>query len=142
MSDNVSGPTLRELFGDLDFREADLGRSVYSPAAYLADLLQMLEDELPVKDFKRFASRRPDIAGEQGIILDGEQSFTNIPHLEIVNRVMAAQVKHNSGGMAAEAVLASAQHPLASFRAITAALAVVASVPSRSVFAFCEARGC
>ncbi len=43
MSDSAIIPTWKELFGTLDYSEADSGRSVYSPAAYLADLLQLLQ---------------------------------------------------------------------------------------------------
>ncbi|OJJ19150.1 hypothetical protein BKI52_20260 [marine bacterium AO1-C] len=75
------------LFGDLDFKEGDKSRSVYSPAAYLADLLQMMDDEFSsTEDVK---ARRPDI---RNIILDYENSFKEIPYLEIVNEVLEAKI--------------------------------------------------
>lgn len=103
MSDSAIIPTWAELFGALDFSEADPGRSVYSPAAYLADLLQVLEEQLD--STKDFNSRRPDIS--QDLILNGEQAFTLVPQLDIVNRVLAARI-----GADADRVLATARSPL------------------------------
>jgi len=38
-------PSYERLFGEIDFQKGDDARSVYSPAAYLADLLQLIDDE-------------------------------------------------------------------------------------------------
>ena len=37
-------PSYVKLFGRINFQEADKARSVYSPSAYLADLLQLIDD--------------------------------------------------------------------------------------------------
>ncbi|MEV8441616.1 hemopexin repeat-containing protein [Actinosynnema sp. NPDC051121] len=79
-------PTYEQLFGALDFRAVDEGRSVYSPAAYLADLLAMIDDNFD-GDPLTGADRRPDLVG---IPLDGEHAYTELPYLDVVNRVLAA----------------------------------------------------
>ena len=38
-------PNYADLFGSIDFKEGDDSRSVYSPAAYLVELLKVLDDE-------------------------------------------------------------------------------------------------
>ncbi len=69
-----------------DFRKGLASRSVYSPAAYLADLLQLLDDYFKTTDLD---TRRPDL---KQILLDGEQTFTLVPYLDIVNELLEAQV--------------------------------------------------
>lgn len=83
-----------KLFGNLDFKDGDKARSVYSPAAYLADLLQLIEDYFDIKDEKwiksGFHKRRPDII--QDIDLDREQTYTLLPYLDIVNELLEKEV--------------------------------------------------
>lgn len=43
MARDDSSPSYEQLFGELDFREEDQARSVYSPGAYLVELLDLLE---------------------------------------------------------------------------------------------------
>ncbi|WP_306750047.1 hemopexin repeat-containing protein [Saccharothrix yanglingensis] len=81
-------PTYEQLFGALDFRAVDEGRSVYSPAAYLADLLELIDDNF-TGDPLTGPDRRPDIAT---IPLDGEHAYTELPYLDVVNRVLAAVI--------------------------------------------------
>ena len=87
-------PNYANLFGNIDFKAGDEYRSVYSPAAYLVDLLQMLDDEFLADDSLGgnavdFHSRRSDI---KGIDLDAENTTTLIPYLDIVNEVLEGQV--------------------------------------------------
>ncbi|MDV3348292.1 hemopexin repeat-containing protein [Leptothoe sp. LEGE 181152] len=86
-------PNYADLFGNIDFKAGDESRSVYSPAAYLVDLLQMLDDEFVTdeadEDAVDFHSRRSDI---QGIDLDAENTTTLIPYLDIVNEVLEGRV--------------------------------------------------
>ena len=49
-------PSYQKLFGDLDFVEGDESRSVYSPAAYLADLLQLPADDSATAELRLFPS--------------------------------------------------------------------------------------
>ncbi len=70
------------LFGALDFKKGEEARSVYSPAAYLADLLQLLDDYF---DNPEIDERRPDI---KTLDLDGTQTFSLLSYLEIVNELL------------------------------------------------------
>ncbi|WP_414621866.1 hemopexin repeat-containing protein [Calothrix sp. CCY 0018] len=85
MSTNPDLPSYEELFGKLNFKKGDDGRSVYSPAAYLTDLLQLLDDnfEQPQLD------RREDI---KSILLNSENTYGTIPYLDIVNQVLEEKV--------------------------------------------------
>ncbi|GLW07103.1 hypothetical protein Misp01_22330 [Microtetraspora sp. NBRC 13810] len=82
MGANGSLPSYERLFGDLDFRPGDDSRSVYSPAAYLADLLQLVEDNFTGGTL---LERRP---GLREITLDAENTFTETPYLDIVNEIL------------------------------------------------------
>ncbi|TQV85945.1 hemopexin repeat-containing protein [Aliikangiella coralliicola] len=87
MSIQKNLPTYAGIFGDVDFKEGDENRSVYSPAAYLTDLLQMLDDEFD--DSVDIDSRRSDI---KSIPLDAENTTTLIPYLDIVNEVLEKKI--------------------------------------------------
>ncbi|AOX01248.1 hypothetical protein BJP34_18990 [Moorena producens PAL-8-15-08-1] len=95
-------PNYADLFGNIDFKEGDDARSVYSPAAYLTDLLQMLDDEFDDAASVDFDTRRIDI---KEIDLDAENTNTLIPYLDIVNELLEGQV---TGGISA---LKSAVYP-------------------------------
>ncbi len=95
-------PDYETLFGALDFKEGDEARSVYSPAAYLADLLQMMDDEFTSTDDVK--SRRSDI---RQILLDSENTYEEIPYLEIVNEVLESKVD----GEVYDEVLKEAKYP-------------------------------
>jgi hypothetical protein len=117
MNGDVNVPNWSELFGSLDNRDADSGRSVTSPAAYLADLLQLLTDHFDASDFRR---RRPDIL--QGIPLNGEQAFTLTRQLDIVNPVLGEritarsrshdQVNATAAGKSVDDILVNASFPI------------------------------
>ncbi len=77
-------PTYAQLFGALDFRAVDEGRTVYSPAAYLADLLKLIADNFDGEPLTG-PDRRPDLTA---IPLDGEHTYTESPYLDIVTRVL------------------------------------------------------
>ncbi|MET0236550.1 MAG: hemopexin repeat-containing protein [Kibdelosporangium sp.] len=76
-----TSPGYQELFGELDVR-ADDGRSVCSPAAYLVDLLALLDANF---DKYSLLERRPDLIQ---IPLDAANTFTETPYLDIVNEVL------------------------------------------------------
>src|SRR5262249_29765286 len=86
MAINKSSPTYKDLFGPLSFAADDPGPTVYSTPAYLADFLQMVQDEFANPDFHE---RRPDI---HDIPLDGSHAFGVIPYLDIVNEVLEARL--------------------------------------------------
>lgn len=90
MSTNPELPSYEELFGKLDFKKGDDGRSVYSPGAYLTDLLQLLDDNFEDPQLDR---RRADI---KDLLLNSENTYSSIPYLDIVNEVLEKKV--NSSG--------------------------------------------
>ncbi|HEY3006258.1 MAG TPA: hemopexin repeat-containing protein, partial [Kribbellaceae bacterium] len=77
-----ASPSYEQLFGDLDFRDDDDARSVYSPAAYLVELLRLLESTF---DQPSLLERRPDL---KQVLLDAQHTLTESPYLDIVNEVL------------------------------------------------------
>ncbi|NET40671.1 hemopexin repeat-containing protein [Okeania sp. SIO2B3] len=93
-------PNYASLFGNIDFKKGDEFRSVYSPAAYLVDLLQLLDDEFDSSTIESdFKERRGDI---YDIDLDAENTTTLIPYLDIVNEVLEERVLKMLDGTAQE----------------------------------------
>ncbi|WP_299462925.1 hemopexin repeat-containing protein [uncultured Microscilla sp.] len=82
-------PDYGEIFGEFDFKEGDQARSVLSPAAYLADLLQLYEDEF---EGDVLQGKRADIPE---VLLDVENTFSIIPYLDIVNELLEAKADPN-----------------------------------------------
>ncbi|WP_419993239.1 hemopexin repeat-containing protein [Streptomyces boninensis] len=87
MRKNASLPSYERLFGDLDFRAADPARSVYSPAAYLVDLLRLLDAAF--EGGASLLQRRPDLTK---IPLDAANTYTEAPYLDIVCDVLEGMV--------------------------------------------------
>lgn len=85
---NLRLPSYAELFGALDFKVGDEARSVYSPAAYLADLLQLLEDSFGDASLAH-VDRRKDI---YAVLLDADNTFTERPYLDIVNQILVSAI--------------------------------------------------
>jgi hypothetical protein len=99
-------PSYAELFGNLDFKKGDEARSVYSPAAYLADLLQLLDDHFAAPNQNgqsttdlthafvdaSFADRRPDIPH---LDLNAENTFAELPYLDIVIEVLERAISEH-----------------------------------------------
>ncbi|MFI7454376.1 hemopexin repeat-containing protein [Nonomuraea sp. NPDC049714] len=86
MRNDASLPSYERLFGHLDLRAGDEARSVYSPAAYLTDLLTFLQETFSDVSLLR---RRPDIGKVE---LDADGTFTELPYLDVVNEVLEALV--------------------------------------------------
>ncbi|MCP4401896.1 MAG: hypothetical protein GY801_31925, partial [bacterium] len=82
-------PNYSNLFGSPDICECKHCRSVYSPAAYLVDLLRFLWRGTPNDDGKSpldmLARRRPDLLH---LPLTCENTNTVIPYIDLVNEVM------------------------------------------------------
>lgn len=82
-------PNLETLFGSLDFCECPHCRSVYSPSAYLADLLRFLgnhDSEQAGKTVRDILfERRPDLAR---IKLNCENTDTALPYIDLVCEVL------------------------------------------------------
>ncbi|GAA1614457.1 hypothetical protein GCM10009679_18540 [Saccharothrix algeriensis] len=86
-------PTWSGLFGDVSWCECDHCRSVYSPAAYLVDLLNFLDTATPNAAGQRpldvLLARRPDLAQTP---LTCENTNTTIPYVDLVNEVLESLV--------------------------------------------------
>ena len=80
-------PNFEELFGTTSICECDHCRSVYSPAAYLVDILRFLDksDRDPQSPYDVLLSRRPDLAH---LKLTCENTNTIIPYIDLVNEVL------------------------------------------------------
>jgi hypothetical protein len=93
-------PAWAELFGSLDFCGCEQCRSVYSPAAYLVDLLYTLKkttlrsqtsDE--TNALTVLLDRRPDLAHTE---LSCQNTNTRIPYIDLVNEVLENAVLDTS----------------------------------------------
>ncbi|HMN29201.1 MAG TPA: Tc toxin subunit A, partial [Caldilineaceae bacterium] len=89
---------MRTLFGNQDFCTCDDCRSVYSPAAYLVDLLYYLSKRKisngqSLKDV--LLARRPDVAE---IELSCENTNTRLPYIDLVNEVLENAVAVRPAG--------------------------------------------
>ena len=87
-------PDLQALFGSLDYFQCDDCQSVYSPAAYLVDLLQYLSwfpatggGVTNARD--ALLQRRPDI---ECVALDCSNTNTTLPYIDLVNEILEAAV--------------------------------------------------
>ncbi len=89
-----SFPDWQTLFGSLDFCACDHCQSVYSPAAYLTDVLHWLHNR-PSTEAGRtvlevlFENRRADIGG---IELSCKNTHTPLPYIDLVNEVLERAV--------------------------------------------------
>jgi hypothetical protein len=87
-------PDLQALFGSLDYFQCDDCQSVYSPAAYLVDLLQYLSwftasggGVTNARD--AFLLRRPDV---QYIALNCDNTNTTMPYIDLVNELLESVI--------------------------------------------------
>lgn len=94
--DTLSGnlPNWASLFGSLEMCECEHCRSVYSPAAYLVDLLQFLNLKVLPPYVKHnplqiLLSRRPDL---EHIKLTCENTNTTMPYVDLVNEVVESYI--------------------------------------------------
>src|SRR6266851_4299238 len=102
-------PDYATLFGSVELCDCEQCRSIYSPAAYLVDLLQFLGPNIPGitsqaitpldvlignskkigSDGKPIVGRRPDIAH---ILLSCDNTNTTLPYVDLVNEVLESYV--------------------------------------------------
>lgn len=96
------GPDYASLFGSVELCDCQDCRSIYSPAAYLVDLLQFLGlglapenplvtplDVLIGNTQKGVKGRRPDIAH---LLLSCENTNTTLPYVDLVNEVLESYI--------------------------------------------------
>ncbi|MEY9987986.1 hypothetical protein ABIE67_000018 [Streptomyces sp. V4I8] len=101
---DATGATLdvQGLFGDLDFCECDDCLSVYSPAAYLVELLQYLRNNnlepgkpavpgIEGTPLEKLLRRRPDLGCLE---LTCENTNVVLPYIDLVNEIMESFVVH------------------------------------------------
>lgn len=91
-------PSYQDLFGDLDFCTCPDCRSIFSPAAYLVDLMRLQDNYISQnKDANPPAQllqgRRPDL---WNIPLDCEHTNTLVAKLQIVNQVLLQTLGKNA----------------------------------------------
>lgn len=107
--DSVTGlPDLESLFGSMDFCSCEHCRSVYSPAAYMVDLLHWLSEvrisnvdhpmstivESGVTNLKlAIDARRPEI---QNILLTCQNTNTPLPYVDLVNEVLENAISQSA----------------------------------------------
>ena len=84
--------SFEQLFEKINFKKGQEGRSVYSPAAYLSDLLQLLEDRF--SGGNKFFDRRSDV---KDIPLNGKNAFSEVAYLDIVNRILEKKIDKETG---------------------------------------------
>lgn len=106
-------PTMESLLGPMDYCECEHCRSVLSPAAYLVDLLQLVDIETPLwnnflsvwrkrhdgeeytakykKPYEALIERRPDLPH---IALTCENTNTALPYIDLVNEILEYYVAH------------------------------------------------
>lgn len=99
-------PSLDSIFGSMDTCSCSECQSVYSPAAYLTDLLNWLHKDvvcpgLPIRraldTLKQVASvnRRTDIIH---LYLNCENTNTLLPHIDLVNEILTLNLKPRLSG--------------------------------------------
>jgi ABC toxin N-terminal region/Neuraminidase-like domain/Putative peptidoglycan binding domain len=85
----VAYPTLESLFGSLDYCTCEDCHAILSPAAYLVDLLNYMDQPSPSAGFSNPQSvllqRRPDL---QYLPLTCENTNTPLPYIDIVNETL------------------------------------------------------
>lgn len=93
-------PSLQELFGSLDYCDCEECRSVLSPAAYLVDLLEMLDISIPnkPKPIDVLFGRRPDL---QHIPLTCENTNTPLPYIDLVNEILETWIATSNHDLSA-----------------------------------------
>lgn len=91
-----SAPDLEALFGSMDYCGCEHCRSVYSPAAYMVDLLQFLRQQPGTDDddaLTDLQARRPDITK---IDLSCANASTELPYIDIVNQLLETRVSEGT----------------------------------------------
>jgi Neuraminidase-like domain/FHA domain/Salmonella virulence plasmid 28.1kDa A protein len=91
----VAAPTLEELFGSLDYCSCSDCSSILSPAAYLVDLLNFIDQPAPEAGFSNpqevLTGRRPDL---QYLPLTCANTNTALPYIDIVNETLEYFTAH------------------------------------------------
>lgn len=99
-SDDVKKPfqdlaSYQDFFGSLDYCDCDDCKSIFGPAAYLVDLLRIIDKAITkanpeIDDGLHLFDRRPDL---QTIELTCENTNNLVPYLQIVNKLLTNTLK-------------------------------------------------
>ncbi|NVK66502.1 MAG: hypothetical protein HWE22_18060 [Flavobacteriales bacterium] len=97
ISTDLNLPNMETLFGSLDRCSCKHCQSVYSPAAYLTDMLQWLKSDVVCQQtnengFTELDRRRPDI---KYIQLNCKNTNTVLPYIDLVNEVLLTHLEGN-----------------------------------------------
>lgn len=105
-------PNWQELFGDVALCDCEECHSVYSPAAYFVDLLDMLDNATASTGnnaLDALTKRRPDL---RKIPLTCENTNTPIPYIDLVNEIMETYIVNNYPALSASPLLAPVENSL------------------------------
>ncbi len=97
----------QNMFGDKSLCYCEHCQSVYSPSAYLVDLLQFMKQKsVNESAFDIFSQRRPDV---KDILLTCKNTNTPLPYIDLVNELLenliapaVTPLAHQTNNMAAE----------------------------------------
>ncbi|MBO9545432.1 neuraminidase-like domain-containing protein [Caulobacter sp.] len=109
-------PSYSALFGNMNYLETDPGQTIFSPSAYFFDAMRIVDEYItypntsPVRTIPKgytLEERRPDLFA---LKLTPDNSFTEIPTLDLVNEILAYSI-HARDGQDAYQYLAAAPYP-------------------------------
>ncbi|NUO01132.1 MAG: hypothetical protein HUU01_11015, partial [Saprospiraceae bacterium] len=89
-------PTYRELFGPITAGPCNDCDSIFSPAAYFVDLMQLIDEYIShapgnnIPAALQLQARRPDL---WNILLNCENTVKELPYLQLANGIMASTLK-------------------------------------------------
>lgn len=102
MTDYIGAiPSYQDFFGSLDYCNCDPDQSIFSPAAYLVDMLRIVYQYIDtavynpdIPDGWHLAQRRPDIGN---IPLTPEMTRQVVPYLQIANEALEGNIAGSTG---------------------------------------------
>lgn len=95
-------PTYRELFGPITAGPCNDCDSIFSPAAYFVDLMQLIDEYIShapgnnISGALQLQTRRPDL---WNILLNCENTVKELPYLQLANGIMASTLKPYLNGV-------------------------------------------
>ncbi len=91
-------PSYQKLFGSLDYLQCEHCQSIFGPAAYFVDLMQIVDQYITqvnsIPTGLSLNERRPDL---QNIPLTCDNTNDTVPYIQIVNEVLVERLKGDIG---------------------------------------------
>ncbi|WP_430444186.1 MAG: neuraminidase-like domain-containing protein [Pseudomonas piscis] len=94
-------PSYQDFFGSLDYCSCDPDQSIFSPSAYMVDMLRIVYQYIDNTTYNagipngwHLSERRPDI---EKIPLTPEMTRQLVPYLQIINEVLEASIATSTG---------------------------------------------